>query len=1298
MDTNRLKKFAVEARNKIKAGVEAKLSTLGFDAKGNVPDSMKPQLMQGGSLWNGQLMTEGFYHQWMALYEAVRRHGVHDVYEEAAYTWFNRLVAIRILQKNGLIEPVLSYAEDGRTPQIVDDARSAGRIPPMDEADRKRLMELLDDDTKVTEQFAILITAYCHNNAVIRSSFGRMADYTELLLPNNILVDGGFIDDLNHTEFITDDDYKSSELIGWLYQFYISERKDEVFAKKGKYEPDEIAPATQIFTPHWIVEYMVQNTVGRIYLDKHPEAEPVFKPKWKYLVENGKAEEDSKEDEKTAEIKEMLKKIGLNKDSWDGSLETLRCADLAPGSGHILGYMFDLLYDLYIYEGYTRREAVESILTNNLYGCDIDLRANQLATFALLLKACQKDSTFSDAHVLPNVITMPDPWQPVSDANVATPTSAGAVPCAGPKERRKLLKQVCSDFVGTYEENAADWLVDEIMLIDDAQTLGSIMKFLDDDDYVEFLQATYKEWIKDGLKFVPADIQSLLPYVRLILVLSQKYHAIVMNPPYMGSSRFDAVLSKYVKGNYPDGKADLFAVFMLVCQDRLVQNGKYAMINMQSWMFLSSFEDLRKDLLESYQIESMLHLGPRTFDELSGEVVQNVTFVVANHNPNATGTYYRLVEGKNCAEKEQMFLANKDANSADKAKIYYPSVNQSDFNKIPEYRFGYWLSNSAKDKWKGNLFDDNQIVIRQGLASGDNNKFIRLWTEINYKNFNKGAVSCNDAVNSGFKWFPFHKGGEARSWYGNSGNVISFDKESYSSLLNQGNHLPSKDLYFKEGILFSRISSKRLNAKYTPSGFIFDGSAPLAITQDALFDKLGYMCSNSIRIFLEVLAPTLTFQVGDVRKVAYIATHDKTIEAKVVSNVAISKQDWDSHETSWDFEMNPLVEMAEIVSGQSSAEKPGVSRRETNSFSPENKQFSTEKPTVFNKETNGVSVEGQKENAEEDTTEFLNKSSEQLHEDYRAAIKDEADYNIGTPTLSQYVETFKKVWKAKFDQLHDNEEELNRQFIDIYGLQDELTPDVPKSEITILQQGEITVNGDDVKWNDDVLIKQLISYLVGICMGRYRLDKPGLHIAYPNPSEEDIAAYDYNGHRIIIDDDGIIPLMPHDCPFPDNMLQRLSDLVSDIFGAENLTLNLNYMEKALGETLEKYLMKDFWKDHKKRYQNRPIYWLFSSKKGAFQCIAYMHRMNAYTAERVRSKYLLPYIEYLQRTIDSLDARSAELTTAENRKRENLRKQLEECREYHERLQVVAEQAINFDLDDGVVVNYAKFGDVLAKIK
>ena len=381
MDTNRIKRFATEARNILKAGIAAKMLTLGFDKNGDVAEENKPQLMQGGSVWNGQLQTEGFYHQWMGLYNRIQQIGIRDVYEEAAYTWFNRLCAIRILQKNNLCSPVLAYADAARTPVIVDEARQ-GRIPQMKEEMRQRLVELLDDDTKVTEQFAILITAWCHENPIVNQCFGSIADYTELLLPNNILAEGGFVDLINHTEFITDDDFHSPELIGWLYQFYISERKDEVFAKKGKFEADEIPAATQIFTPNWIVKYMVQNTVGRIYLDNNPY-ETQLQKKWQYLV---------------GDVSHVANNTGVSHVAMCGGtphpltlhyneLTDLKVADLACGSGHILNECFDLLYDLYIAEGYNRTEAVESIFNNNLTGVDLDTRAKQLAQFALLLKA-----------------------------------------------------------------------------------------------------------------------------------------------------------------------------------------------------------------------------------------------------------------------------------------------------------------------------------------------------------------------------------------------------------------------------------------------------------------------------------------------------------------------------------------------------------------------------------------------------------------------------------------------------------------------------------------------------------------------------------------------------------------------------------------------------------------------------------------------------------------------------------------------------------------------------------------------
>lgn len=1227
MDTNRIKRFATEARNILKAGIAAKITTLGFDKNGNVAEENKPQLIQGGSLWNEQLQTEGFYHQWMSLYNRIQQIGIIDVYEEAAYTWFNRLCAIRILQKNNLCGPVLAYADAARTPIIVDEARQ-GRIPQMEEYMRQRLVELLDDDTKVTEQFAILITAWCHDNPIINKCFGSIADYTELLLPNNILAEGGFVDLLNHTEFITDEDFQSPELIGWLYQFYISERKDEVYAKNGKFETDEIPAATQIFTPNWIVKYMVQNTVGRIYLDNNPY-ETQLQKKWRYLVEPSKKPSNDT----------ILKY---------NELEDLKVADLACGSGHILNECFDLLYDLYIAEGYGRGEAVENIFSHNLTGIDLDTRAKQLSQFALLLKACQKDAAFADAHCMPKVLDMPKPYD-------AESVSLG-------------LDSACLKFMGGYETIAGEMLEQDMELLMDANDLGSIMKFNDDEDYLAMLRHYYEDWTEEGIDDCPNEIKALIPGVQVILALTEKYHALVMNPPYMGSKNMNGVLSKYVKDEYKDSKADLFSVFMQMGMERIVDGGKMAQINMQSWMFLSSFEKLRKQFLTHYNIDNMLHLGPRTFDELSGEVVQNTAFVLSKHEPaEQGGVYYRLVDGKNCADKEQLFLSHIHGNE-DGNRIYYPNVEQKNFEKIPESRIGYWISKNVVNKWQISLFDDSQIIIRQGLASGDNERFIRFWHEISKNKFKVDASSCTDAIKSKKKWFPFHKGGEARSWYGNSGNVISFDEESYNTLLTLGNHLPSKNLYFKEGVLFSRISSKKLNAKYTPSGFVFDGSAPLGIAKDNLYEKLGFMCSKSITIFLQVLAPTLTFQVGDVRKSAYVPISNSKIKNTVLQNISISKSDWDAHETSWDFQRNELLSI------------------DTSTYT---------------------------ENIDYEIEKHFDKTGEHI------CISPAAP-KLGS--LEWRMEQYKTKWERKFMQLHKNEEELNRQFIDIYGLQDELTPDVPLNEITILQQGEIkitdqyslsdndgsiltdsdgailTVTGNSyLDWQDDVIMKQLISYAVGCMLGRYRLDKPGLHIAHPNPTDEEIAPYEYNGEQWEIDDDGIMPLMPNDCGFSDNASARFADFIRVALGNEDHVANLNYVEQCLGKTVEQYFVKDFWKDHKKMYQKRPIYWLFSSKKGAFQVIAYMHRMNAYTAERVRSKYLLPYIEHLEAEIDKLDARRAELSTKESKQLQTLQKQLDECREYHERLQVVAEQAISFDLDDGVVVNYAKFGNVLKNL-
>lgn len=976
MDTNRIKRFATEARNILKAGIAAKITTLGFDKNGNVAEANKPQLMQGGSLWNEQLQTEGFYYQWMSLYNRIQQKGISEVYEEAAYTWFNRLCAIRILQKNNLCSPVLAYADAARTPVIVDEARQ-GRIPQMKEELRQRLVELLDDDTKVTEQFAILITAWCHDNPIINQCFGSIADYTELLLPNNILAAGGFVDMLNHTEFITDEDFQSPELIGWLYQFYISERKDEVFAKKGKFEADEIPAATQIFTPNWIVKYMVQNTVGRIYLDNNPY-ETQLQKKWRYLIYNSECKiYNSGAANTTAQpiINSKLYTINYS------SLEELKVADLACGSGHILNECFDLLYDLYIAEGYGRGEAVENIFRHNLTGIDLDTRAKQLSQFALLLKACQKDAAFADAHCLPNVLTMP-----VCDSYT--------------------IKDTLGHFVCAYH---LDWinvdrkeLEDAFDLMKDADSLGSIMRFEISQDTREHLVEAVNAYDAEP-KYTEA-FKNLIDGFRLILALTENYHALVMNPPYMGGGKMNSVLSKYVKDNYEEGKADLFSVFMQMGMERLVDGGKMAQINMQSWMFLSSFEKLRTQFLTHYNIDNMLHLGPRTFDELSGEVVQNTAFVLSKHEPSEQGgVYYRLVDGKNCADKERLFLSHINDNE-DGYHIYYPNVEQKNFEKIPGAPIGYWLSEKTLELIENSNTIANAAAPKQGIATGDNNRFLRYIWEID-KN-KRGRI----------KWVPCTKGGSFRKWFGNIDYCINWEcdgheiKNFYSTNGKLASRPQNQSFYFKQiGCTWSTISSGKPAFRYFDKNWLFETKGSVCFPNNTSDNNvlMAYLNSPLVNYFLKVYSPTMDYHEGPVGKIPYHKViEDKirqTIDNIVQQNISISKQDWDAHETSWDFQRNELL---------------------------------------------SIDADTYMENINYEIEKHFEETGEHI-------CIDPAAPQLGS--LEWRMEQYKTKWERKFMQLHKNEEELNRQFIDIYGLQDELTPNVPLNEITILQQGEISI-------------------------------------------------------------------------------------------------------------------------------------------------------------------------------------------------------------------------------------------------
>lgn len=1170
METTKLKRFATEARAKLRAGVATKIRSLGFDADGNAVPGMEPTPMVGGCTWNGQILPSAFAEQWEALRRRLKAKGLKEVVEEGAYTWFNRLMAIRILSMNGIAEPVLRFVDEARTPKIVDDARQ-GRVIAMPDQQMQRLRKLFDDPTRINEQFALLVTEFCHQTPILQACFGSLADYTELLLPNNILDKGGFIEMLNTADFISEADYKSAELIGWLYQFYISDRKDEVFAKKGKVEADEIPAATQIFTPNWIVKYMVQNAVlPQVRSNRLPEEDKT------YLIDKEAPEEPKKP-------------------------KDLKVADLACGSGHILNECFDILYDLYIASGFGRGEAIESIFAHNLLGIDIDERARQLATFALMLKACQRDESFADAHILPRILTAPDMPESVENPEAYLPHF----------------------FLGNYDKE----IVEAWKLVKDAHTLGSIIKFDISPDTRSKMEQKVKEWGSE--RDIPYGIQLGLPIMDFILALTDSYDAIVMNPPYMGGGKMDNVLAKYVKDIYPDSKSDLMTVFMEVAMNLTVVGGYWAMINLPSWMFLGSFEGIRKKIISNQQIIGLNQNGRGIF----GSDFGSVTFVIQNISPYKPGLYRKLfkehVQVRSNTVIQELFFSDSDRFS----------VSQTLFEGIPGMPIAYWITPNLIESFSKETISKYGISEGQNIT-GDNNKYIRYFWEVNSKISGEGG-----------KWVPMAKGGDYRKWYGNIIDVINWSPEAREEYRrNPIARIQSPNLWYRDGITWNLVSSAGTGFRILPNTVLFNKAAPTILLKPEYLEMqsflLAFLNTYVVKYLLSALNPTINTNIAEVFSLPVIEKNTSEISQLSKESIDISKEDWDAHETSWDFQYNELEAISK--------------------------------------------------------SEIENRNS-----------------------IEATVEAYEKKWTELFFRLHANEEELNRQFIEIYGLQDELTPDVPLDEVTILQQGEVkisdqyrltteddkyivdekgrflTVTGEKyLDWQRDVIIKQLISYMVGIWMGRYRLDRPGLNVAHPDPTEEEMASYQYgpDNATLVIDDDAIIPILPAGAPFDDNLSKYIADFVRIVWGEEAQTDNLNFIEKCLGKKIEDYVQKDFWKDHKKMYQNRPIYWLFASKKGAFKALVYVHRMHPYTVEQVRTRYLLKYMDWLRSEAQRLEIRDADLTTTERRRLDRLRSDIEECEEYHERLQVVAEQAIPIDLDNGIPANHALFGDILTKLK
>ena len=1170
------KTFAQQSRALLMEGVANKLLYWGFKADGSTSDEPNP--VAGGYTFRGKVFDDETVPKlWKSLHQAINTKGIDVVKEEAAYTWFNRLMALQIMAKNDYLDAQLAYVPGmANTPQILQKARQ-GQYTFLKSKEQERLKRIITDFSKEQEAFALLLVGYCHSNKMLNNVLGKLDDYTELLLPDNMLQDTGFLHLLNTTDAISDEQYQEVELIGWLYQFYISERKDEVFAsfkKKKKAEAKDIPAATQIFTPNWIVKYMVQNTVGKIWLDKNPNSK--IKSSLKYFVENDTSTELSAGSDSTP--KPIISDVSQ-----------LTLIDPAVGSGHILVEGFDLLYQMYMEEYYTPEEAVESILKNNLFGLDLDERAAQLATFAILLKAAKQYRDVFAKDWLPNVYAMPE-YAAFSDQEI-------------------------KDFLGSNGTAYEKELKLALSLMEQSKNLGSVMKQSLNEVSRAFIEKRFDEINNTDFRDINTEIvyKKIKSFIPVLLILTKKYTSVVANPPYMGQGTMNTDLKNYVNKNYPLSKSDLFAVFMEVGLDMVVKNGLMGMINQHSWMFLSSYENYREHLLNHFSILNMLHLGPRTFEELSGEVVQSTAFVLINGNEIKSATYYRLVDYKKTNEKEISFLKRKNE---------YKNIPQNDFLNIIGTPIAYWVS---KRFFK--LFIENRSLFEYSISDGknvtaDNAKFVRNIWEVQKSKIGE----MND-------WRVYDKGGRARKWYGNYDFLISWSETSRKHYRNDhAGRLIPEYLWDKQGISWNWTNSGTSPNYFRklPSEFMFDAAAPSIFFENEknLNFILGLLNSSISKDLLNILNPTLSTPPRYVRSVPVVEKifSEKSISTIVDENVDLAKFDWNSHETSWDFFKSPLLND---------------------------------------------------------------------HESIKLAYQN-------------WIQNTSK----DFFQLHKNEEELNRIFIDIYGLQDELTADVSLKDITILQD-ELKKNdleALEVKFRDNgkdaielpiirsEVISQFISYAIGLFMGRYRLDKPGLNIAHPNPTKEELSSYTYNHGEVIIDQDAILPLMGKNCNFTDDVVKQFTQLIDTIWGHEQRTENINFIQECLDKELDKFLVNDFWSYHCGMYKKTPIYWLFSSKKGAFQVLVYMHRMNEFTVEKIRANYLLEHLKYLKSEITQKQANASSLSTVEAKQLDKLRADLIECEQYDMALKNVADQQIKFDLDDGVAKNFELFETVVVKIK
>ena len=1200
MDKGSLKVFAVESRRDLLDKMSNKLKNLGITANG-IKINEDQKLGKDIEI-NGILYPRKSYN---ALCRKYKKLGYEQLLEESAYTWFNRLVAFAYMESNNYVdERIVFNSGDKIEPEIIDNYYDFDFFQNLTEEKQEEINNLKEKNTpdSLETLYSILVEEKCHAlSEIMPFMFEKRGGYSDILFPEGLLMKESFLEKLRE-EFRKakgkDEEIIPVEIIGWLYQYYNQDKREVIYdgsMKKSKINKEYIAPATQLFTPHWIVKYMAENSLGKLALESCGVSENL-KNNWKYFIEN-----------EVSENSERLK------------IEDIKIIDPAMGSGHMLTYCFDMLSEIYEDLGWSKKEAVFSILKNNLYGLEIDKRASQLASFAVFMKAREKFSR------LFKVVERMEEEEKIS-LNTLCIEESNEIS----EGTRKLIKE---NLLINFEK-----LLDEFY---DAKEYGSILKieYMDIEHLYRELKVLREAYFKQGQMSLIYDNISEEDFEkdceiieRLIIqqkIMTDRYDVVITNPPYMGNSRMNPKLKEYTDKNYPEVKSDLFSVFIKKTYSLTKTKGLTALVTPYVWWFIKSYEELRNFVLKNTKIDSLIQLEYNAFE---GACIPVGTFILRKEtSKNYRTECIKLLDFKGI---ENQPIKTLEAIENPKCGWRY-KADQKEFEKIPGSPIAYWVSDKIRE-----IFEKNQKLgdigeAKQGLATAYNDRFLRLWNEINCNKIGFGMKNSEEAVESRKKWFPYNKGGDKRKWYGNQEYLVNWENNGYEIKNFKNSVVRNPGYYFKESISWGLITSAGSSFRYFPNGFIYDVGGMSYFPNKDIYNYLGILNTKIYSELTKIINPTINLQIGDVISLPATKISNENFGNLVQQNINIAKEEWDSRETSWDFEKLFIAK--------------------------------------------GYKIE--------------------------AAYNDYCSY-----------------WTEKFMQMHQNEEELNKIFIDIYELNDEMDEKVPLEDITLLKK-ETKIENEKLIFNKEEIIKQFLSYAVGCIMGRYSIDKAGLIMANSDDVLEnknsEILVKDKDGNirheiknpRFFPEEFGIIPITSENV-FENDIATKVFEFIKALYGEENFEENIRFICEALGkkesdsydDVLRNYFIKDFYADHLQRYQKRPIYWLMNSgKKNGFSALIYLHRYEDMTVARIRTEYLIPYQEkmenlrnYYEKITEDKDTAPKDKKAAEKKLKE-LYAVLKELQEYGNEVKHISELKISLDLDDGVKVNYEKFGKILKKI-